>query len=416
MAERARAAALAAAVVVAVLGAFAARLIDLSTAQKIGIDSRFAPNRSGTLLPDGTFCCPFAGATISDASGELFASSEVEVLVSGLRWSEGPVWHAVERALFFVDTIQDRIYRWSASDGTTIVVSAAGGFDGSNVPEYETLYEPGANGMALMSENEIIICQHSTRRVIRMKLAELQRLGGRPLSESNFEVLAQTAANGRGLNAPNDVVVAPNGDVYFTDPVYGFLKKQPPELGYMHLNADKDELTDQPYLDEAVTAVGAGVTGVYRLRAGGGALELVTDLLNRPNGLAFSPDGQTLWVSSSDKDGPSWNAFLLREQLPLERTAVLGKAELPGINLMPGTRLGSAGLIDGFKIDERGRLWSSVPGGLAVIDPARKAVLASVTFGGTAISNVRFGEGGDVFVTGAGHVWRLRRTVPSSAS
>ena len=164
-----------------------------------------------------------------------------------------------------------------------------------------------------------------------------------------------------------------------------------------------------------MTAVGAGVTGVYRLRAGGGALELVTDLLNRPNGLAFSPDGQTLWVSNSDKDGPSWNAFLLREQMPLERTAVLREAELPGINLMPGTRLGSAGLIDGFKIDERGRLWSSVPGGLAVIDPARKAVLASVTFG-TAISNVRFGEGGDVFVTGAGHVWRLRRTVPSSAS
>ena len=77
--------------------------------------------------------------------------------------------------------------------------------------------------------------------------------------------------------------------------------------------------------------------------------------------------------------------------------------------------LGSTGLTDGFKIDERGRLWSSVPGGLAVIDPARKAVLASVTFG-TDISNVCFGEGGDVFVTGKGHVWRLRRTVPSTAS
>lgn len=118
--------------------------------------------RSGTLLPDGTRWGAFAGATISDASGELFASSEVEVLVSGLRWSEGPVWHAAERALFFVDTVDARVYRWSASDGTTIVGSAAGGFDGSNVPEYETLYEPGANGMPLTSEDEIIICQHST--------------------------------------------------------------------------------------------------------------------------------------------------------------------------------------------------------------------------------------------------------------
>ena len=117
MAQRARAAALAAAVVVAVLGAFAARLIDLSAAQLIGVDSRFAPDRSGTLLPDGTRWGALTGETISDASGELFASSEVELLVSGLRWSEGPVWHAAERALFFVDTVQDRIYRWSASDG-----------------------------------------------------------------------------------------------------------------------------------------------------------------------------------------------------------------------------------------------------------------------------------------------------------
>lgn len=121
-----------------------------------------------------------------------------------------------------------------------------------------------------------------------MKLAELQRLGGRPLCESNFEVLAQIAASGRGLNAPNDVVVAPNNDVYFSDPVYGFLKKQPPELGYTWLKAERGEPTDQPHLDEAVAAVGAGVTGVYRWRAGGGALELVTDLLNRPN--ARRPD------------------------------------------------------------------------------------------------------------------------------
>ena len=68
------------------------------------------------------------------------------------------------------------------------------------------------------------------------------------------------------------------------------------------------------------------------------------------------------------------------------------------------------GLSDGFKIDEAGRLWASVPGGVAVIDPEAKKVVASVAFG-TNISNLRFGEDGDCFVTGLGHVWRMKRKV-----
>ena len=84
--------------------------------------------------------------------------------------------------------------------------------------------------------------------------------------------------------------------------------------------------------------------------------------------------------------------------------AVLGEKELgAGVQLGPG-------LSDGFKVDELGRIWSSVPGGIAVIDPVAPKVLASVKLG-TNISNVRFGDGGDVFVTGKGHVWRLKRKV-----
>jgi len=68
------------------------------------------------------------------------------------------------------------------------------------------------------------------------------------------------------------------------------------------------------------------------------------------------------------------------------------------------------GLSDGFKFDEHGRIWSSVPGGIAVIDVQRKRVLATVRFN-TNISNIRFGDNGDVFVTGLGHVWRLKRNL-----
>lgn len=84
---------------------------------------------------------------------------------------------------------------------------------------------------------------------------------------------------------------------------------------------------------------------------------------------------------------------------------------LSGAELGPGVQLGP-GLSDGFKIDQHGRLWTSVPGGIAVIDPSDQGakVLATCSFG-TNTSNVAFGEGGDVFVTGLGHVWRLRRKV-----
>jgi len=288
--------------------------------------------------------------------------------------------------------VDARSYRWTEAEGTTSVATEAGGYDGSNVPDFEQLFEPGANGMALVGD-ELTICQHPTRRVIRMKLAELKKLNGGKICEAAFEVLAHTAPNGKPFNAPNDVVVAPSGDVFFTDPVYGFLLKQ-----FMHLGHP-----DQPYLDQAVQERGAGCTGVYRCRAGG-AVELVTSLLERPNGLAFSADGGALWVANSVKDTPSWHAFPLREALPLERSAVLGEKELgAGVQLGPG-------LSDGFKVDELGRIWSSVPGGIAVIDPVAPKVLASVKLG-TNISNVRFGDGGDVFVTGKGHVWRLKRKV-----
>ena len=151
-----------------------------------------------------------------------------------------------------------------------------------------------------------------------------------------------------------------------------------------------------------VRDLGAGLTGVYRVRDG--AISLVTDALTRPNGLALSPDGTTLWVANSDKDEPSWHAFRMSEDAsaPLEQCRVLSATELgPGVKLGPG-------LSDGFKIDELGRLWASVPGGVAVIDPESSTVLATCTFG-TNISNIAFGEDGDVFVTGLGHVWRLKR-------
>jgi len=141
---------------------------------------------------------------------------------------------------------------------------------------------------------------------------------------------------------------------------------------------------------------GVGFTGVYRVR--NGAIGLVRSQLERPNGLWLSrPMGMCCgWPTQSRTrplGTPSWHAFELRDQLPLERTAVLGEAEL-GV----GVQLGPA-LSDGLKLDEQGRIWGSTPGGLVVIDPAAKAVVASVEFA-TNVSND--GDGPDVFCHRAG--------------
>merc|ERR1711879_913820 len=113
-------------------------------------------------------------------------------------------------------------------------------------------------------------------------------------------------------------------------------------------------------LDEAVKEEGAGITGVYRWRAGTPDIELLTDQLARPNGLALSADGSTLWVANSVKDTPSWHAFELQESTPLQHKMALSEE-----NLGPQVKLGP-GLSDGFKVDDQGRIWSSTSGGIVV--------------------------------------------------
>lgn len=177
-------------------------------------------------------------------------------------------------------------------------------------------------------------------------------------------------------------------------------------MGFAYLNAEAGLHPDQPYLDQCCQNEGAGYKGVYRIRSG--KVELVTKELERPNGLAFSPDGRYLWVANSDKETPSWTAYTMSNTLPLQRHAVLDPTTLGDESLKAS--VAGAGLSDGFKIDAKGRIWSSTPGGIVVIDPEKKAVLAKVMWG-INISNLQFGAGGDIFVTGTGHIWRLRRKV-----
>mmetsp|Transcript_85561 Transcript_85561/g.178761 ORF Transcript_85561/g.178761 Transcript_85561/m.178761 type:complete len:160 (-) Transcript_85561:289-768(-) len=152
---------------------------------------------------------------------------------------------------------------------------------------------------------------------------------------------------------------------------------------------------------------GAGCKGVYRIRKG--RVELVTKAMTRPNGLALTPDKKTLWVCNSAKEGPSWWAFALESPfLPLAPLRSLDSKNLME-DLDPTAE--RPGASDGFRIDSEGRLWTTIPGGLAVIDPSRNKVLAKVMLN-TNTSNVEFAADGSIFITGLGHLWRLTKKLP----
>lgn len=182
---------------------------------------------------------------------------------------------------------------------------------------------------------------------------------------------------GERLNSPNDLWIAKNGDVYFTDPPYGLAK---------HFDDPAKELAWQ---------------GVYRLR-GAEPLLLIRDL-RAPNGVALSPDERTLYVSNADRENPVWMAYPLAEDGSVGEGRVFADAQ--------GETARYAGVPDGMETDARGNLWAAGPGGLTIFAPdgARLGVL----FTGIATSNVSFGgaEGTTAFVSASSAIWRIETRV-----
>jgi gluconolactonase len=170
-----------------------------------------------------------------------------------------------------------------------------------------------------------LLCQHADRRVAKMHAA----LGDpQPL----FTTLADQF-NGKRFNSPNDAAYNRNGDLYFTDPPYGLTDASNSELGFQ---------------------------GVFRLSAGG-KVELLTDDLARPNGIAFSPDGNTLYVANSDPERPVWMAYNVGDDGTLSTESTFFDA-----GRWSGSR---SGLPDGLKVDDDGNLFATGPGGVVILAP-----------------------------------------------
>jgi gluconolactonase len=229
------------------------------------------------------------------------------VVGSGFLFTEGPVWHPLEHYLLFSDIPASARMRWDAAGGVRV----------HGQPTNK------GNGMTRDRDLNLLVCEHATSSLARYGAA-----GTREVLASHFE--------GRELNSPNDVVVAADGAIYFTDPTYGRMPfygvERTPQLGFQ---------------------------GVYRIPPGGGAPQLLVErgLFSQPNGLCFSPDETLLYVN--DTAQTNIRVFEVRNGTlqPLRVFASgISDPDKPGVP-------------DGMKCDANGNIWVTAPGGLWVYGP-----------------------------------------------
>ena len=254
----------------------------------------------------------------------------IEKLASGCRWSEGPVWFGDQRSLLWSDIPNNRILRWSEETNAVSEFRKPSNF---------------ANGNYRDREGRLITCEHGGRRVTRT-----EHSGAITVLADNYQ--------GKRLNSPNDVIVASDGAIWFTDPPFGI-------LGYYEGEKAESELAP----------------AVYRLDPSG-RLDIVADDIPGPNGLAFSPDESILYIVASRADPREiWAYDVVNGKLLNRRTL---------INAGPG------GTPDGFRVDIYGNLWcgwgmgTEELDGVRIFTPSGDAIghiklperCANVTFGG----------------------------------
>lgn len=323
----------------------------------ISKEKRNNEQRESVLKPH-----PYIEVLDEELNAIIAPGTRVEIIAKGFDWTEGPLW--VEGVgLLFCDIPPNKIYKWTEQNGHELFLYPSG-YTGS-VPRGG---EMGSNGLLLDPDGNLVLCQHGDRRVARLSAS---------LSEPQpvYETIINNYQGGR-LNSPNDACFDKDGNLYFTDPPYGLEKR---------MDDPAKELDFQ---------------GVFRFSSGG-ELALLTDELSRPNGIAFSPDEQTLYVANSDPDNAVWMAYSLDSAGTINDYRVFHDAT---------SLVGSeAGLPDGLKVDKHGNIFASGPGGIWIFNDSGK-VLGKIKTG-QATSNCAFGDGGTtLFITADMYVMKVALT------
>jgi len=229
-----------------------------------------------------------------------------------LLWAEGPAWSSVGKYLLWSDIPNDRQMRWLQDNGNVSLMRKPAG---------------NSNGNTFDHHGRQISCEHRNQRVVRYEL------------NGSITVLTDSYA-GKKYNAPNDVVVHPNGSIWFTDPGYGSL------MNYEGNRANTGSV--QPIQKESV----------YRIDPQTAKVTKVTDEIFKPNGLCFSPDYKKLYVSDTGASHYPDAKRLIKVWDVLENGSLKNGKTFASMEMeLDGRRL--KGGADGIKCDEDGNIWSS---------------------------------------------------------
>jgi gluconolactonase len=245
-------------------------------------------------------------------------------LAEGFEFTEGPIWlrgsESSEGRLLFSDPNHNTIYQYTES-GVLSVFRDHSGYDAADIAEYG---QPGSNGLTLDREGRLTINEHGRHRVSRLE------------KDGTVTVLAANYT-GKRLNSPNDLVYRSDGSLYFTDPPFGLPKFY------------DDPRKELPY------------SGVYRWS--GGKLQLLSKDLKGPNGIVFSPDEKFLYVGNWDPAAKTVTRYPVRKDGSVGQGTVFIDltAQVPGEEAL-----------DGIKVDVRGNLYLSAPGGVWIFNASGK--------------------------------------------
>jgi gluconolactonase len=260
----------------------------------------------------------------------IVGNTTIKRLWTGSQWAEGPAWNGVGRYLVFSDIPNNRQVRWLEDDGRVSVFRSPSGFSNGNTFDFE---------------GRQISCEHGGRRVVRYEY------------NGSVTVIAERY-QGKRLNSPNDLSVHQDGSIWFTDPNYGIRG---------NYEGFRGESETKP--------------AIYRVDPKAGQIAMITDEIDGPNGLCFSPDYKKLYVADtgSGRDIRVWDVD--------GKTARNGKRHVqltvPGSSNVPS-------FADGIRCDVDGNIWAGARPGVLVITPTGETIgmirlpenCANVCFGG----------------------------------
>lgn len=265
-------------------------------------------------------------------------NAKIEILADSFLWSEGPLWLESENKLIFTDVPDNAIYSWDDKAGKQLYLKPSG-----YTIQDTTGGKEGANGLMLDLQGNLILCQHGNRAIAKMKA-----LLSAP--KADFELLV-TQYKGKRFSSPNDLYIARDGDIFFTDPPYGLPGNDSSSVKELKFN------------------------GVYRWRKDG-SVTLLDSAMTKPNGVVLTADERNMIVANSDPKAAYWKKYILDENKNVVSSSVFADAT----DLVSSLK----GLPDGLKIGKKGHVFASGPGGILIFDPSGKKLGTIMTENATA--------------------------------